>query len=281
MIIKKTSFNANVPEFVSINCKRLLKFPCFAEIKYDGEYNMYTGGALYNKYGTMRTHCPITEYLETLKPTPIIGELTWKHGKAAGIYDLISNKRSHELIFRPFDIVVENLTYEDRRDILIDLVGWSSSYVIPAVCHYIESKEELIELFNETVADGYEGLVIKNCGSRSLYWIKIKAKWTADLMVSYVEPIKERIEVNVPYKTGNGDAFVTCGVKVPMRQGISDKLKIGDVVEIQHYGVLSGGRLRHPVYKRKREDGKRVNIDEAWSLGGDFGGGNMVEFGDL
>ena len=58
-----------------------IKYPCFAEIKYDGEYceyrkNMLAGSRLVNKYGNERKDCPIIWELDAQQMSYVImGEL--------------------------------------------------------------------------------------------------------------------------------------------------------------------------------------------------------------
>ncbi|MDD5496765.1 MAG: hypothetical protein PHP46_06705, partial [Candidatus Omnitrophica bacterium] len=61
-------------------------------------------------------------------------------------------------------------------------------------------------------------------------------------------PAQERIEVLVH----NGANSKPVGVKVMNK--VKATLKVGDIVEIEHQGILSQGGLRHPVFVRLRED---------------------------
>jgi hypothetical protein len=87
----------------------------------------------------------------------------------------------------------------------------------------------------------------------------MKAKRTADLEVVSISDTQERIEVAVPV-TPEKDLFVKCGVKVCDKK--KKTLALGDIVEIEYQVQLPSGSLRHPVFIRKREKGKEVNIDE-------------------
>ena len=81
--------------------------------------------------------------------------------------------------------------------------------------------------------------------------MKVKKKDTLDLEVVHIDPTLERIEVYFR-DTANQMKAVHVGVKCLNKD--KHNLKIGDIVEISHMGVLSKGSLRHPVFLRKRED---------------------------
>ena len=73
-------------------------------------------------------------------------------------------------------------------------------------------------------------------------WVKMKKREMVQCEVWKIDPVLERIEVRVV--GGSKDI----GVKVPNK--IKFKLNVGDLVEIEHMGVLSKGGLRHPCFIR-------------------------------
>ena len=82
-------------------------------------------------------------------------------------------------------------------------------------------------------------------------WVKLKKIHTNDLTVVSVDKISERIDVRLNKNT-------TTGVKCPYRY--KRRIQVGDVVEIQHHGVLVTGGLRHPSFVRVRPDKVRGDV---------------------
>ena len=58
-----------------------------------------------------------------------------------------------------------------------------------------------------------------------------------------IDPTRERIEVRVNSAIHSRNV----GVKVP--NDVKKTLMIGQIARIEHQGILSGGGLRHPVFK--------------------------------
>lgn len=246
-----------------------MTYPAYADVKYDGEYceadtlQLPSSGMLINGYGKARMGGPILAELPT--DSVLYGELYFNKGHNGDLYPLLSNKLSDQLRFAAFDISrlegrdVTGLAFDARRELLIKAIGYGNgTYTHVVDSYYVESEAEAQDAFNEAVAIGFEGVVIKPAhqglgfGS-ACNWVKLKYTLNADLRVAYIDPSKERIECEVP------GSPKWCGVKVMNK--VKQTLKVGDMVEIQHYGVLNGGGLRHPVYMRKREPNKKVSID--------------------
>ena len=80
-------------------------------------------------------------------------------------------------------------------------------------------------------------------------WVKIKKKDQSVFQVVYIDPVLERIEVRVI--TNEGLTAKRVGVKVVTKQ--KAKLKVGDWVTVEYYGILEGGSLRHPVFRGRKE----------------------------
>jgi hypothetical protein len=87
--------------------------------------------------------------------------------------------------------------------------------------------------------------------SRLIYgpcsWVKIKHKDQTEFAVHTIDPVKERIEVIVNFVASNGvtqTKYVGC--KASQKQ--KSQLKVGDKVLIEHFGILSSGGLRSPVF---------------------------------
>jgi ATP-dependent DNA ligase len=110
-------------------------------------------------------------------------------------------------------------------------------------------REHMMEILEDTCSIGYEGLVVReNRTTRGTGW-KLKQRFTADLPVTYIDPSSQSVTVDV-----NG---VECSVKVSTQN--KQKLKIGDMIEIEYFCRTDSGSLRNPVFKRIREP-KRTSI---------------------
>lgn len=117
-------------------------------------------------------------------------------------------------------------------------------------------KAELITFFKDTTSLGYEGIVAKNLNESfpagPCTWAKLKYKDQSDYPVLALDPVKERIEIAVPNPHPAGKNIpVIVGVKAPNRYKVH--IKVGDMVTIEHQGVLASGSLRHPVLIKKKE----------------------------
>lgn len=249
---------------------RFITYPCYAEVKIDGEANVYAKGMLMSKAsGKIRTDFHVTNLLQQIvdDDTILFGELYWGEGKAGALYDFLSHANDDHLNFTIFDAVhpsIYKAPYEDRKEWIINnilnhkLWQYHSKHIWQyhskhigrvAITRplYIKSKEELDTLIAENKAKGWEGLVIKEINSvlytdhlieQQILWTKIKHKYTGDYEVATIDPYQERMEVLV------GSRKV--GVKLVNKY--KPFIKVGNIVEIEHQGVLSGGGLRHPAF---------------------------------
>ena len=233
---------------------RAIRYPAWVEAKIDGELNWFKPDKefpyLINKSGKIRHSFPITKELSHIDKR-LLGELYWGDGKAKALYEFLKHQTDDELKFMVFDVNMPG-TYSERKLWLMDhilptphvqLVGWSK----------ILTKDGIKINYDCYVnAMGYEGIVVKSGDSRLIMgicpWVKIKKKETSDLEVISIDPTQERIEVLVHSAVGSKPV----GVKVMNK--IKTTLKVGDIVEIEHQGILSQGGLRHPVFVRLRED---------------------------
>lgn len=248
-------------------------YPCYAENKKDGEANIYSNGVLISKAsGRIRYDCPITNLLSQIvdNDTILFGELHWEDGKAGALYDFLSHAFDDKLKFTIFDVHnpkwTENMSYEDRKEWLMTNIREHPIYKknnyevgtvrIPSP-NYIENEAMLTELIQKNKDEGWEGLVIKQpdsllyaIGGKGIivsqqHWVKIKHKTTGDYEVRSISPTQERMEVWV------GDKVKGRTVGVKLVNKYKPFVNVGDIVEIEHQGVLSSGGLRHPTFLGK------------------------------
>jgi len=233
---------------------RAMRYPAWVEAKVDGELNWFVPGKefpyLINKSGKIRYSFPITKELSHINKR-LLGELHWQDGKAKALYDFLEHQTDDELNFTVFDVDLP-LPYLERRSWLIENVS-PTAHVRLVDASRIMSKDD-VRLHYEHYVNvlGYEGIVVKSGDSRFIMgvspWVKLKKKETLDLEVISIDPTQERIEILVH----NGPTSKPVGVKVMNK--VKATLKVGDIVEIEHQGILSKGGLRHPTFLRKRED---------------------------
>lgn len=239
-----------------------MRYPAFAEIKLDGEFNFIEykdkGNGLkictVNKYGTIRLGFPeLTKMGYVLqgngvKQAVMLCELYWNEGKLGALYELLCHKKDDNVKIHVFDVLMRdgqdlrNLPLVQRKEHMWEMVGqWQLGDKI------VNNKIEAHDCFMNATAQGYEGVVIKSLDSPLILgpcsWVKMKYKDQNELPVVTIDPNKERIEVK-----HNGTIV---GVKAPNRY--KRHINVNDIVTIEHQGVLDSGSLRHPVLIAKKE----------------------------
>lgn len=265
-ITKNPNAKATIPEIRGSFAN--IRYPCFGEIKYDGEaivisHNIERDITTTNKYGTMRSNWSKLNEIQTLlvnrgvSEAIFLGELFWSHGGSGMLYELLKHKTDDNLNIRIYDIAhlttadytVDSTTeLLDRKEVLTDLFSLTDFIVRPEVMH---NKDEARSYFKKVTNVGYEGIVLKMFDGRltkgPCAWVKMKYKDRNEYTVVYVDPTLERIKVEVVVGVvGLSGRKVKVGCKCPNRY--KQYVKVGDKVTIEHQGILPSGSLRHPVY---------------------------------
>lgn len=251
MIVTKTT--NKIPELNIRNSIYNIKFPAFADIKYDGELNHVVLTELdsfcINKYGKQRKSFPSLQIIsdelrkQGIRECIMVTELIYGKGLLGNLYDFLSNKTSDSLNLRVFDILFINeerlgiRPLLDRKEIMHDIFRNITQF-LAGTC-FIENSRELETFYKETIHAGYEGLVVKNADGSFLKqaWAKAKFTDTNVYKVTYIDLVKERIEIIRGTKP--------IGVKAANKY--KKHIKVGDLVTVRHYGVLKSGSLRNPV----------------------------------
>jgi ATP-dependent DNA ligase len=237
-----------------------IKFPAMAELKIDGEFNYICitkeKAFLINKYGTVREDFPELNHIRKVlgdNEVFLTCEVYWDNGKAGKLYDLLSHKKDDNIKLAILDVLdvnnrsLRNSPYIERREVLAELKleGWAPH------CWVVANKEQATQRFQEVVDNGWEGIVVKNLESTFITgpcsWVKMKMKDRTDYAVQLIDKTKERIEIATVGP--NGEA-VFVGVKAPNKY--KKHIEVGDMVTIEHQGVLASGSLRHPVLIPKK-----------------------------
>ena len=192
----------------------LWKKPWLASAKLDGtrclmyynakEDRIYTssrGGKNYDVPATYICRQPQLHTFFKANPDLVLDGELYIHGRPlsyiSGLVRLqeLSDKH-YELRYYVYDIADEKHKFTDRLTKLKELQSTLkvndnlSSYTVVVQHHQVSSKEEIIQLHNEFVNQGYEGLVIRDpeqvykCGARDKRMIKVKMFQDAEFEIT-------------------------------------------------------------------------------------------------
>jgi len=183
------------------------------------------------------------------------------------------DEQAVDAIFNIFDILPECLFRKDvkegsdhpyslRRQVLEELMASVKAGPLKLLPRYlVSSVEEIHTLYQSVRASGLEGLIIKEPTAkywrkRNHAWMKIKAEETLDLYVTGWEPGTGKYEGMIGALIVNHK-----GVSVNVGSGLSDTLRqedpaeiVGRMIEVEYHEVTPDGSLRHPRFKRFRDD---------------------------
>lgn len=154
------------------------------------------GGKHYNVAAHYIINDPFVKYIFDKHPDYILDGELYIHGRPlsyiSGLCRLKTLSTKHkELIFQCYDIVNESLPFSNRLIQLNDLAlqRYANSRVEFVYHTKVKGKEEIINLHNEYVSLGYEGLVIRDpnqvyeCGARDKRMLKIKMFQDAEFKI--------------------------------------------------------------------------------------------------
>lgn len=253
-----------------------IKYPAFVETKLDGEFCyvhlVKNGSFTINKYGRVRKDFPFIQTLERLSKrkgftsATLLAELYATDGKQGDLYNLLKMKKDNSLKLYLFDVIelngtdLRNEQLIDRKEIIsLNFQNHSDGILRPWIA---SDRKEVDQRFKHVISSGYEGVVVKSIESQlslgPCTWVKMKFKDQNDYNVYHVDITQEKISVLVPgpvVTTSPGQisrlTHSIVGVKCPTRY--KKFIKKGDLVTIEHQGVLKSGSLRHPVLIPKKE----------------------------
>ena len=145
------------------------------------------GGKHYNIAAYYIINDPFVKYIFDMHPDYILDGELYIHGKPlsyiSGLCRLETlNDKHKELTFQCYDIVDESLIFTDRLKILDNLskIIFPNSKLEIVDQTEVQGKENIINLHDYYVKQGYEGLVIRDpnqvykCGARDKRMLKIK-----------------------------------------------------------------------------------------------------------
>jgi ATP-dependent DNA ligase len=271
----KTEKITTKPPFPELRGKlAAVVYPALSEIKYDGEYTLVVyvdkGDTVecrtLNKYGKTRTMFPAIDKIAHecrnagVKEATFLAELYTDEGKLGALYDLLGRKEDDTLSVSIFDAVTivfkEEMLGEyedispttpliDRKETIMNILPSQRQHI-----EIVTDESEARAHFEQVTKDGYEGTVIKTLDGKLVMgpctWVKMKYKDQSDYPIVEIDAVKERVTIGVPHPP---HGLVKVGVKV--MNDIKQTLNVGDLITIEHQGVLPSGSLRHAVFKGK------------------------------
>ena len=191
-------YNQNGLQFVKkleeLEDKELLKNKKVRCLMYYKDKEVYTSSRGGKDYDTPTTYIRKNTFLNQFfnnNPNVVLDGELYIHGKPlsyiSGIVRLQDLCEKHEeLQYYVYDIVDETKTFQERLKILTELDKCMSlSSIIPnrvvVVNHEsVSGKDAIVQLHNQYISEGYEGLVIRDpnekykCGARDKRMLKVK-----------------------------------------------------------------------------------------------------------
>ncbi len=261
-----------LPNYVAENYAKAVKLdlgtwigtnplPAICEPKYDGirVFLFKSGdklvvsskhGGIYTPKATPQLFSRVPEFLHAPNRMILDGEYMAREGKALLIFDVL---QVDDRDLRPKPLT-------DRKKVLGEILKGTGIEVPYTIAR---SSEKIMELRNEMVDQGGEGIVVKNPHSsygQSKSWLKLKRFDTIDCFVTGITETKEMKMTGVArswtvavhddegriVELGNVGSMVE---RVDPRQ-----VKKGSVLEIRFQEVTKDRKLRAPFILRIRHD---------------------------
>lgn len=237
--------------------------------KLDGLRGYWDGKRLYSK--NERPYNPPKYFIKDFPPFMLDGELWFKRGSFAKTVSIVRSNDWTKLSLNVFDVPnaceyfkLKNCTLQNRlRTLAVWLKTHPNKYIHIIKQIPIESKNQLKKHFEELVAGGAEGVVLRRDAAlyerkRSKNALKYKPFYDAECKVTGFIDGKGKHEGRVgailcEAKLKNGLRIIKLG------SGLSDKErenppKIGDVITYKYQGFTRNGLPRFPIFLRIRKD---------------------------
>ena len=277
-----------------------LEYPCIASPKLDGVRGLVSGGQLLSRSLKLIPNKWVQSILGNVELNGLDGELivgspTDKNCYTNTVSHVMSHdKRDFDFTYYAFDLHSDAGSYSARREMLDDLIGLGvideARVVLLEQC-VVHNEEELLAYEQEKLAEGYEGLILRDPGSQYKFGrstvnegILLKVKRFADgeaRIIGFEAQMKNNNpkEVN---ELGRGkrsshqenkvakdtlgalhvEDLVT-GVTFHIGTGMSDEIRhgiwrdkelcLGKIVKYKHFTVGAVDKPRHPVYLGLRD----------------------------
>jgi len=212
-----------------------------------------------------------------LDPRSVVvdGEVVSRAGGFADIAGAVRRKQApaRDAVFHVFDIVDtavfeddESPDYRTRRALIERAFAarGADSPIRVVPCHRVRDEDDMRALYDRLRAAGAEGLMLKprdhiyECG-RSPSWLKVKAEQSVDAIITGF------FEGSGKYRGMLGGVHIDVnGVRVSVGGGSSDQQRrdvwrhrsryAGRMIEVLYQHVTPDGSLRHPRFRRFRDD---------------------------
>lgn len=272
-----------------------LKYPCIASPKLDGVRGLVSGGQLLSRSLKLIPNKWVQSILGNVELNGLDGELivgkpTDKNCYTNTVSCVMSHdKKDFDFTYYAFDLHSDSGSYNDRREFLDDLldIGVIDCPNVKLLeQRVIHNEEELLAYEQEKLAEGYEGLILRDPGSQYKYGrstvnegILLKVKRFADgeaRIIGFEEQLKNNNPKMVnelgrgkrsshqENKTGKGTlgalrvADLLSGVEFHIGTGMNDELRaeiwgnqkewMHRMVKYKHFTVGAVDKPRHPVY---------------------------------
>lgn len=264
-----------------------INYPCYIQPKIDGFRNLYKNGVFYSRKGKSFGNKNLTSYFSSLVNITdyvLDGELYCDGEDFNTVQSILSTHDAplpSNLKFIVFDCIpvkdwekqICNKPYDKRlkdlREVLASVADYKKIIDIPN--DEIQTANQAVEYYKNYLTKGYEGAIIRSING--LYrWkrvtvnsgeiLKLKPFKTLDLQITSFLPG----EKGSKYENTLGSIIVSNsdGISSSVGSGFTDDNReeiwknqgeyIGKTVEIQYIEITKEKSLRHPTFKRFRND---------------------------
>lgn len=252
-----------------------IKFPCLAELKYDGVRIVIIWDGKFVKFYTrngLRVYIPnvamrIAGRLLDNKPFILDSEVTLKDGTSEDrttVSGIINSARINflegedKLVFNVFDTMslddfnrreCDDLYIKRRLYLQARLAHINLPYLLEAKIKTLDNKEEVQAEFERVIAQGQEGLILKSLDhkykfKRSMDWAKIKEVKSADLFCTKAYSGEGKYTSQIGGLTCVG-VVEGKDIKVNVGSGLSDddrakepEFFIGKMIEVKYNTII-------------------------------------------
>ncbi len=229
--------------------------------KYDGVRAVWDGQRLRSRSGNV--FAAPHWFVADLPATALDGELWLGRGQFEATVSVVRKQQPHdgwrEIRFMVFDLPAHAGTFRQRQAALRALVAASKNAFWQVVRQRpVASREALQALFDETVAGGGEGLMLRRIDSyhqsgRSRDLLKYKPFYDAEATVIGHRPGRGKyagMTGSLRVRTPQGRVFrIGSGLSDAQRK---DPPPVGATITYRYQGLTRNGLPRHPVYLRIR-----------------------------
>lgn len=203
-----------------------IKFPCFVQRKFDGTRCVgMPGKGLFSRNRKSYPHLEhIVDELNRLPETFVLdGELYSDELTFQEIVGLVKretlkkgdDEKQKKIKFHVYDMIRDDMTYDMRRtNLLLMFRQYKFKYIVPVATELCESEDKMKELHSNYVAEGFEGIMLRNkagaySNNRSIHLQKFKEFFDAEYEIVGYEEGKGLEEGCVIWtcKTSEGKTF--------------------------------------------------------------------------